>query len=161
MARSPDILYINTYVPGSAAPKLEPRVKPKQPVAVPQPQARPKTRTPARKVIRIDPISLCATVVAGAMLVAMAVGMLQLGAVRTEAQWLEEHVAQLQVDNTRLHAEYKAGYDLDEVRQQALEMGLVPQSQVEHVTIHAQAPQAEQEPGFWESFWASIKEMFA
>lgn len=159
MARSPDILYIHSYIPGSAAPKLEPRVIPKRPVAVPQPKARPKTRT--RKVIRIDPISLCATVVAGAMLVAMAVGMLQLGSVNSEAQWLEEHVAQLRAENTQLHLEYKAGHDLDEIRQQALQMGLVPVDQVEHVQLHVEPPQADPEPGFWESFWASVKEMFA
>lgn len=159
MARSPDILYINTYIPGSAAPKLEPRVAPGRPVAVPQPNALPKKR--ARKVRYIDPIALCATVVAAAMLIVMAVGMIQLGSVNAEARLLEEHVAMLREENTRLHSEYKAGIDLDEVRRQALDMGLVPQSQVEHVTIHLEPPLPVQEPSAWESFWASIAEMFA
>lgn len=159
MARSPDILYINTYIPGSAAPKLEPRVVPGRPVAVPQPKAQPGKR--ARAVRYVDPIALCAMVVAAAMLIVMAVGMIRLGSVNAEAKLLEEHVAQLREENTRLHSEYKAGIDLEEVRRQALEMGLVPQSQVERVTIHVEPPQPVQEPSAWERFWASFAEMFA
>lgn len=159
MARRPDVLYINTYVPGSAAPKLEPRVMPGRPVAVPRPKARPKTR--ARKVRYVDPIALCATVVAAAMLIVMAVGMIQLGSVNSEAKLLEEHVAQLREGNAQLHSEFKAGYDLAQVRDQALDLGLVPSSQVEHVTIHVIPPQPVQEPSAWESFWSSIAEMFA
>ena len=159
MARSPDILYINTYIPGSAAPKLEPRAIPGRPVAVPQPKAQPGKR--ARAVRYVDPIALCAMVVAAAMLIVMAVGMIRLGSVNAEAKLLEEHVAQLREENTRLHSEYKAGIDLEEVRRQALETGLVPQSQVERVTIHGEPPQPVQEPTAWERCWASFAGAFA
>ena len=159
MARDPDILYINPYISGSAAPKLAPRVVPGRPVAVPQPKARPKAG--ARKVRYVDPIALCATVVAAVMLVVMAVGMIRLGAVNAEANRLETHVAQLREENTQLHSEYKAGYDLAQIRDQALDLGLVPESQVEHVTIKVVPPQAVQEPSAWESFWTSVAEMFA
>lgn len=159
MARRTDVQYVRFYTTGSAARKLEPQEKPKRKAPRPQPQH--KIRPDTRKVIRIDPISLCAMAVAAVLLVTMAIGMIELGSVNAETERMESYVSQLRAENTQLHAEYSAGYDLDEVEQMALEMGFVPVDQVEHVTIHVEPPQPEQEMTAWQEFCAAVRELFA
>ena len=159
MVRKPDIQYIQQfYVHGSEAKAVEmkpAKKKPKTKLPKPKPVVEQCTK------IYIDPVAACGLLVAAVMLVVMAVGMIRLGTVNAEANRLEEHVAQLREENTQLHSEYKAGYDLAQIRDQALDLGLVPESQVEHVTIKVVPPQAVQEPSAWESFWTSVAEMFA
>lgn len=161
MVRQPDIQYVRFYTAGSVARKLEPERKPKTPVAAPQPRARRSVRRDTRRVIRIDPISLCAMLAAGIMLIAMAVGMIQLGSINAETAQLEQAVTQLRAENTQLHAQYKAGYDLEDVEQKALAMGLVPVEQVQHVTIHTETAQPEIQLSAWEEFCATLQELFA
>lgn len=159
MARQPDIMYVRAYTYGTAARKLEPARTPKRPGV--QPQRQRAVRRDRRKVIRIDPVSLCALAVAAVMLIAMAVGMIELGTIGAQADRMEAYVAELQSENAQLHADYRAGYDLEEVEQKALEMGLVPVEQVEHVTIHVEQPQAEPEQTAWQRFCATLQELFA
>lgn len=161
MVRQPDIQYVRFYTAGSAARKLEPVVKPKTPVAAPHSGTRRTVRRSSRRVIRIDPISLCATLVAGALLIAMIVGVVQLGRINAQTQRLENTVSQLREENTLLHAQYKAGYDLADVEQKALAMGLVPVEQVLHVTVPTESPQQEIQLSAWEEFCAAMQELFA
>ena len=160
MARQPDIQYVRYYTSGSAARKIElqPEKKKKNNVTVPQ---RPRTRRQRRTVIPVDPISVLAVLVAGFMLVAMVVGMLRLGAVNAEVEAMDGYVSQLQQENAALREKYESGYDLKDVEQKALEMGLVPIEQVEHVTIEVIDPVAESEPTFWEKAAAFFSELFA
>jgi cell division protein FtsL len=159
MARQPDIQYVRYYTSGSAARKIEPQPekKKKKPVA---PQ-RPRVRREKKTVIHLDPISVLAVMVAGIMLITMAVGMLRLGAVNAEVKAMDDYVAQLQQENTALRQEYEAGYDLKDVEQKALEMGLVPIEQVEHVTVELPEISVEEEPTFWEKAAAFFSELFA
>jgi cell division protein FtsL len=159
MARQPDIQYVRYYTSGSAARKIEPQPekKKKNPVA---PQ-RPRVRREKKTVIHLDPISVLAVMVAGIMLITMAVGMLRLGAVNAEVKAMDDYVAQLQQENTALRQEYEAGYDLKDVEQKALEMGLVPIEQVEHVTVELPEISVEEEPTFWEKGAAFFSELFA
>lgn len=161
MARQPDIQYVRYYTTGSAAHKIEPERKPKRPAPVPQTAQTKRVRRDQRKVICIDPISLCAMVVAGAMLIAMVIGMMELGSIDSDAKRMESYVTQLRAENAELHTRYKEGYDLADVEQKALEMGLVPEDQVEHITIHVELPPQEVEPTAWERFCATVKELFA
>lgn len=160
MARQPDIQYVRYYTAGSAARKIElqPEKKKKNNVPVPQ---RPQTRRRQRTVIPVDPISVLAVMVAGFMLIAMVVGMLRLGAVNAEVEAMDSYVSELQQENIVLREEYKSGYDLKDVEQKALEMGLVPIEQVEHVTIEVVEPVADAEPTFWEKAAAFFSELFA
>ena len=157
MARQPDIQYVNYYTYGSAARKLELLPEKKNKVGLPQPRVRRDKRT----VIHVDPIYLCAMFVAAVMLVTMAVGMIQLGIANAETAKMENYVEQLYAENTQLRKEYEASYDLEAVKQQALNMGLVPVEQVEHVAINVVVPAPEQQPTFWESFGAFWAELFA
>ena len=160
MARQPDIQYVRYYTSGSAARKIElqPEKKKKNNVTLPQ---RPRIQRQKRTVIPVDPISVLAVLVAGFMLIAMVAGMLRLGAVNAEVEAMDGYVARLQQENTALRQEYESGYDLKDVEQKALEMGLVPIEQVKHVTIEVIEPVEEAEPTFWEKAAAFFGELFA
>ena len=158
MARQPDIQYVRFYTDGSAARKIELQPeKKKNKVTLPQ---RPRVRKEKKMVIHVDPISMFAVLVAGVMLIAMVVGMMQLGSINADADTMENYVAELQSENTQLRAEYESGYDLQDVEQKALEMGLVPIDQVEHVTIELPETPVEEEPSFWENVGAFFCELF-
>ena len=157
MARQPDIQYVRFYTDGSAARKIE--LQPKKKTVAPVPQ-RPRVRREKKTVVAVDPISLLATLVACVMLIAMAVGMLQLGGINADNQKLEAYVEDLRAENASLRAEYEAGYDLKDVEQKALEMGLVPIDQVEKVVIEVPETVQEPEPTFWENVGAFFSELF-
>lgn len=158
MARQPDIQYVRFYTDGSAARKIELQPEKKK-NAAPVPQ-RPRVRREQKLVVHVDPISMFAVLVAGVMLIAMAVGMLRLGAINAETTRMESYVTQLRAENTQLRTKYEAGYDLDDVEQKALEMGLVPIDQVEKVVIEVPENIEEPEPTFWESVGAFFSELF-
>lgn len=158
MARQPDIQYVQFYTVGSAARKLEPVERPAKNGAT-LPKMRP--RVDKRKVIRVDPMSVCAFCVASVMLVAMAVGMLQYGQLVQKADAMESYAASLSAENAQLHAQYRSSYDLKDVEQKALAMGLVPESELQHVTVKVEVPQPEAEPTAWQEFCQFFTEMFA
>ncbi|MBQ7344680.1 MAG: hypothetical protein IJW45_01275 [Oscillospiraceae bacterium] len=161
MARQPDIQYVRFYTTGSAARKIELLPQPKEKTAPARPKQRRKVRRREQVVLRIDPISLCAMLVAGILLVAMIVGMIELGSIDAQADQMETYVSELRAENAQLQAEYEAGYDLDDIREKALAMGLVSIDQVEHITIHVEHPQPEPERSAWDTFWADFWDMFA
>lgn len=157
MARQPDIQYVRFYTAGSAARKLEPVSEPRKKVELPQ----PKVRRQRRKVIRIDPIALCAVAVAVFMFVAMVAGVVELASVNIQAEKMESYAAQLQGENTKLRDTYESGYDLSDIEEKALGMGMVPVDQVEHITVQVETRQPEPEPTFWEELGMMIAELFA
>lgn len=157
MARQPDIQYVRFYTAGSAARKLEVVSEPQKKVQLPK----PKVRRQRSQVIRIDPIALCAVAVALFMFAAMVAGVVELAAVSIRADKMESYAAQLQSENTQLRETYESGYDLEEVREKALAMGMVPADQVEHITVRVETKQPEPEPTFWEELGRIIGELFA
>ena len=158
MAMQPDIQYVRFYTSGSAARKLELQPKKeKAKIAAPQ---QPQTRRKKKAVVYIDPISMFAVLVAGVMFIAMAVGMLQLGSINTQTARMESYVSELRAENTRLQNQYESGYDLKDVEQKALEMGLVPIDEVQKVVIDVPEITQESEPSFWEKAGAFFSELF-
>ncbi len=158
MARQPDIQYVKFYTAGSAARKIEPVKRPaKNGAKLPE----MKPRGQKRKVIRIDPISLCAMVTAAVMLIAMAVGLMELGRLSDQADQMESYAATLSAENAQLRAQYRAGYDLKDVEQKALDMGLVPKNQLQHITVSVEVPQEELPMTAWEEFCQFVTELFA
>lgn len=157
MARQPDIQYVRFYTAGSAARKLEVISEPQKKAELP----RPKVRRQRRKVIRIDPIALCAVAVAVCMFAAMVAGLVELAAVSIRADKMESYAAQLQSENAQLRDTYEAGYDLADIEEKALGMGMVPAEQVEHITVQVEYPQPEPELSFWEELRLTIAELFA
>ena len=89
------------------------------------------------------------------------VGLVQMNQAQQEAKIYKEYAMSLKQDNAQLRDTYADQYDLDEVRDIALTMGMIPVEQVEHMTMQVVTPQVEQEPTAWESFWAFFLGMFA
>ena len=161
MARQPDIQYVRFYTSGSAARKIELERRPSVNKPQTQNQARPKVRRDQRKVIRIDPISVCAMLVAGVMLIAMAIGMIKLGSINSEANRMEAYVAELRQENAQLQSKYESSYDLTDVEQKAQEMGMVPAGKLPQIQLQVTPPAEEPTLSAWEQFKAFMTELFA
>jgi hypothetical protein len=112
-------------------------------------------------VIRLNPIALCAMVVAAALLVAMAVGVVELAAVSARVEKTENYAAKLQGQYTELRKTYEAGYDLADIEEKALAMGMVPSDRVEHIVVRVEPKPVEPEMSFWDEVRATIAELFA
>ena len=78
-----------------------------------------------------------------------------------EAKIYRDYAMSLQQENAQLQDTYTSGYDLEEVRQIAIAMGMVPMEEVPHLQMQVETPQVEQEPTAWESFWTFFLGMFA
>ena len=157
MTRQPDIQYVQFSFDGTAARKLETsRTEARQPQRV---QNRRRQRK--RKIIRIDPLALCAMVTAGVMLIVMAVGMLRLGSINQDAAKMEAYVSKLQTEQTQLQSEYRDSFDQEEIRQKALAIGLVPRQTGEQITISVQVPPVQEEQTVWDQIGTFLAGLFA
>ncbi len=155
MARQPEIQYINAYVSGSMAYQLEAPARKKKQVRL------PKMRRQRKTVIAVDPVAIGGIVIAAVMLVLLLVGFVRLETAKAEVQHLENYVHSLQQQTAELRDTYTSGYDLEEIEKIALAMGLVPSSQVPHISLPVTVPQIEEEPTAWESFRAFLTGLFA
>ena len=158
MGKKPDIQYIDKfYVHGSEARVLE--LKPKRRIIkTVLPLSAPDT---AIKVA-VDPVALCGIVVAVAMLVLLVVGAVQYAQVCSRYQDMMDYVVATQNRNVELNQEYEEGYDLADIEQKALALGMIPAS--EATVIHVgkvEVPQREPEMTFWEEMRWLMEGLFA
>lgn len=156
MARKAEVRYVNFYTAGSAAYKYDPPL-PQQHKEVKQ--ARPRRQK--KILIYVDPVATVGICLAVVMLIMMIVGLFQLGAAQKQANQMQAYVAQLEQRNAQLDAQYRAGYDLEEIRQIATAMGMIPMEQAQQVQISAAVPKMEEEPSAWESFCTFLAGLFA
>ena len=151
MVRKPDIQYIRCYTDGSSARALRPLF------------AAPKTKLPKQRrkkalVIRLDPLAYAAVALSVVMLVLMIVSCFQLTATQRQIDQMDSYVDSLKEENARLSDGYHSGYDLKDIEQKALAMGLVPIEQVQRVTVSVSAPvQSEDAPEG--DFWAFLTDL--
>lgn len=159
MARQPDVQYISSmYNYGSTARKLAPKPQIRK-EKYQLPEQRPQLQ--AVKKVALDPLSLCSTVVACVMLVAMLVGLFQVAELTARRQELEAYIDVLQEQRADLRKEFESTYDLEQVEQRARQMGLVYPNEVYHVPMGAVDTTPEEEPGFAERLTALFNELFA
>lgn len=159
MARKPDIQYIHQfYVPGSDAKVVE--LKPKK--------QRRKAKTvlpkaaPNQKIVyRVDRMALCGIVVAAVMLILLAVGTVQYLNVCQQHRDLSDQVIKLQNQNVTLREEYRAGYDLEEIRIVAQALGMVPVEELQTVKVSVKVPTPVPEPTLWENIVWFFDGLFA
>ena len=152
-----DSRYIQFYTPGSVAVKVQ--IQDEQKWA-PLPEPKPEKKI----IIPVDPVAILGFAVAVCMLILMTVGINQLNQARREVATLETYVAQLTAENHTLEETYSAGYDLEEVRQKALDMGMVPVEEITQTHIYVTLPQRPQEvtePTIWEQATALLTRLFA
>ena len=121
--------YVQYYTAGSAARKLAP-VIPLNPTALPQTKVQQK---PLR--IYLDPVALLGTVVAVSMLIAMLVGVATLKSEQAKTATMVEYVESLRVENEALRTQYAEKCDLEQIREDALSLGMVPKEEVPHTLI--------------------------
>lgn len=151
----PDIQYI-TYVHGSEARVLEFKPARKRAKTV-LPKSAPETKIR----LYVDPVAIFGIVVAVAMLITMAVGVVQYLNICEENRIMKDYVVHLQNENVQLQQEYKAGYDLADIETKALALGMIPKDQAEVVTIHPVMPVEEEEPTWWEDLCWYFEGLFA
>lgn len=136
--------YIQFYTPGSAAEKLRP--------ALPeQPQAAPRRARSRRPVLYVDPAALLGAVTAVVLMICMFVGLAAYNDSCAELAQMDNYVRSLERQNEALQTRYEEGYDLEQVRLDAVLMGYVPESQVLHITLDTPAPEPEPEVSFWQT----------
>lgn len=154
MIQKPEIQYIGQfYVPGSEAPELAGKSKPKAKL--------PKPHREKVKRICVDPVALVGCAVAAVMLV-----LLVIGAVRLEKSWEEynkmsETLSEIRRENAQVTHEYRTSLDLDRIRTSAEGMGMIPVEDAQTAKVYVSLPQKEPEPTFWDDIMWFLKGLFA
>ena len=155
MAMQPGVRYINAYVSGTAAYQPEKKPQKKQSVRL------PKARKQQKLVIPVDMVAVGGILAAVVLSVLLLVGLTQMNQAQQEAKAMKDYTIALQAENQKLQDTYSSGYNLEEIREIALKMGMVPVEDVPHMQIQLTAPQQVQQPTAWESFWAFMVGLFA
>ena len=157
MAQKPEIQYVGQfYIHGSEAKKLAQKKE----------QKKAKTQLPqhrferARKVY-VDPLAIASLCVAAVLLVTMVLGTLSLQTAWQELDLAQQYVYELQSKNVALTAQYRSGYDLDEVRSAALALGMIPVEEAQVMNLHVTVPVQQPEPTFLENVVWFLEGLFA
>ena len=160
MARKADIQYVHHYyTAGTAAKKVA--IKPEH-KKKPLPLFEPTMAEPDQKIIvKLDPLSMCATVVAVVLLVMMVVSLFQYSAAHQRNVELQEYVYTLSDEHARLEQEYESGFDLEEIQVQALALGMIPIDQAQTVQVRAAVPARSAEPTCWDRLQWFMSGLFA
>lgn len=146
MVNKPQIQYIHQfYVPGSEAQKVAPARDPRRSRTV-----LPKVAPREKICVQVDPVALGGVVVAVVLLVLMVVGMVQYSRACEQYAVMETYVTHLRDENSLLEHTYRSGYDIEEIRQQAHALGMIPASEATTVKVEVNVPQLEPEPTFWD-----------
>ena len=135
MARGNEIRYIQFYTDGSAARQLEPKVQPKKKLQ------QPRRKHQKKIVLHVDLLAVTGILVACVMLIMMLSGMVALNKINSEIDRLESYLTELENENLQLHQTYRAGYDLDQIREAALEMGMIPAARAVMVSLPVGTPE--------------------
>jgi hypothetical protein len=144
------------YTDGSAARQLEPELPKKRKSRL------PKMRRTRQPVVYYDPVALCSLAVTVLMFVLMVVGVAKLAIANVQENRMEQYVIQLSQENAQLQKEYESGYDLEQIREEALAMGMIPKEQAETITVQIRLPEpVPAEPSVFEQVWRFLTSLFA
>ena len=146
MVQKPDIQYVTQfYSYGSEAKVLE--LKPAQkkkkftlPKAIPQ----------QKICVRIDPVAWAGIAVALVLIIVMAVSVNGYLDACAEYEAMTDHVISLQNFNVEKQLEYAQMYDLNDIQEKALALGMIPAEEAETVQVIVHMPVVEAEPTWWE-----------
>ena len=160
MARKADILYVHHYyTAGTAAKKVAVKVENKK---KPLPLFEPLMMTePDQKInIAVDPLCLCATVVAVVLVCMMVASLFQYSAAHERNVALQEYQYMLSDENIRLEQKYEEGFDLEEIEVQALALGMIPVEEAQTLKVSGVVPAHETEPTRWERLGLFLSGLF-
>jgi len=157
MERKPDIQYVHQfYIYGSEAPAIE----------LEQPQKKKRFSLPRvvpdRKIrLSIDPMAVCGIAVAIVMVILMAVSVNSYLEACAEYELMTEYVIGLQNTNVEKQQEYAKLYDLADIEEKALALGMIPIEDAETVTFRPVYPEPEAEESWWADISWFLKGLFA
>lgn len=151
----PEIQYVRFCTDGSAARQpvweLAPKKKKKN---LPKPAVRKKID------LYLDPLAMVGLLLAVVMVFLMTVGAMQLYRAQVREQALQRYIQSLEEEKDALEEKYRDSYDLEQVRQIAESMGMVPRSQVPVIVIAEPEPE-EQPMSFWEHIELFLVDLLA
>lgn len=158
MVQKPDIQYVTQfYSYGSEAkvPELKPVKKKQQKFALP-------VAKPVEKIrIAVDPVALAGILIAVVMVIAMAVSVRGYLDTCDEYRTMTKRVIALQNINFEKQRDYKEMYNLDDIREKALALGMIPLEDAQVITIAPTIPEPEPEQSWWENISWFMKGLFA
>lgn len=157
MVRKPDIQYVTQfYSYGSEAKVLELKPeKKKQKFTLPK-------AIPQQKInIYVDPVAWAAIAVAIVMVVLMAVSVNSYLKTCAEYEVMTDYVISLQNANVEKQQEYVKLYDLEDIQEKAIALGMIPLEEAEVVTFKPVYPEPEAEAPWWDGIVWFMKGLFA
>lgn len=165
MASQHDIRYINSFVSGNVAYQIEPKInRPSKTINLPKLPKQTETVKQKTLQICVEPLALIGIVLAVILLVMLAAGVIQLMNARADALAMEQYLHTLELENVQLQDTYKSGYDLAEIEEMALAMGMIPREEATHIQISVSMPlepSQSQELGFWDGLVTFLSGLFA
>jgi hypothetical protein len=144
------------YVHGSEARKLQ----------LEQEKRQAKTKLPLAKIqaiekIYVDPVALAGIAVAVLMLVTMVLGAIQLKRDWDQYEQVAEYVSELKKENARMSHLYRSSYNLEDIKTKAVSMGLVPQNELQTMSVTVTLPEPDVEPTRMEEIKFFLEGLFA
>ena len=111
--------------------------------------------------ISVEPVAVLGVLVSCVLLLCMALSFVELMQVREQRQQLQAYVDILQEEKVTLEKTYREGYALEEIEKMAVAMGMIPQQQVQHITVRVPVEEPIAEPGFWQQVTHFLTGLFA
>ena len=160
MVRNADIEYIrHDYTSGNTARK---RTVKKQPARAPLYWLRPGKLEPGEKItIKVEVLPIITILAALGLLVLMVLNLFYLSQTHQENVALQEYVYDLRNEQVRLEKTYYEGFNLEEIRVQALALGMIPAVEADILQISGEVPQKPADPTGWERVQDIFRELFA
>jgi len=154
VANQIEIKYIDFSTDGNAARKFAPVSKKKAQL----PNAKRKTRY----VLSVDPLAMVGIAVAVCMLVLMGIGVHRLQQAQNQNLQMAQYVETLSENNAALREEFNSVCDLEQVRELALALGMIPKMEAPQTGITMYVPETTVEtPSLWEQIGTFLAGLFA
>lgn len=129
MTQQKNIQHAGCFTDGNAARQMETAP------SSPRPVRRSRPRRSRVLLVHVDFLALTGILIALVMLVMMTVEFVQLVQISRRTEKIRTYVEQLETEYRRLDETYHAGYDPEEIRSQALAMGMIPASQAQVIQL--------------------------
>jgi hypothetical protein len=157
MAAKPDIQYVTQfYSYGSEAKVLQLKTAKKK-----QKTQLPKAVPQQKIMVAVDPVAVAGIVIALMLVVLMVVSAQSYMDVCNEYAVMTERVVELQNDNVLDQQKYREMYDLADIEEKALALGMIPMEDAQVVIITPVMPEETPEPTWWEDVSWFLKGLFA
>ena len=95
------------------------------------------------------------------MLVVMVLGVVQMQDAWKEYDRMERKLETLQTQNMELKQQYRSSYDLDDIREKAVAIGMVPISEVQTISVMVTHPETEPVRTVWDDVVWFFSGLFA